>query len=61
MKKIPDELFALWGRVLKNVPGAKDEFVRLYLKRFPKNSWILSQGRTKWALHTMCLHLTTDS
>ena len=57
---IPDELFALWGRVLKNVPGSKDELIRVYLERWPNNAW-LTKERTEWALHTMYLHMTRGS
>ena len=55
-----DEIFELYGRVLKGDKDAKEEFVELYKKEWPKNFGVHDHHfkiNQKAALHQMYLHL----
>ena len=49
-----EQIFELYGKVLKGDKLAKKEFVGLYMSKFPNRNWMdLSQN----SLHIMYLHL----
>lgn len=53
-----EELFELWGKVLKGDSDAKKRFVGIYISKFPPyNSWI-TKNLSKDNLHIMYLQLT---
>ena len=51
-----EQIFELWGRVLKGDGDAKQTLVALYTLKYPHNKYLTTQ-LTKDNLHTMYLHL----
>lgn len=54
--KSQDEIFALYGKVLKGDKQAKKELIEIYKPVFPHNKF-LWENPDKQSMHTMYLHL----
>ena len=51
-----EDIFELWGKVLKGDKDAKLTLVALYTNKYPHNKY-LTRELSKENLHTMYLHL----